>query len=70
MEVSKVIIIFQVSYTYVGEAESLPNAPSPLLYAQDRAATCTEATFLYAERHDGVDDVIVVLLESLDGLLP
>jgi len=25
---------------------------------------------LYAEGHDGVDDVVVVLLESLDGLLP
>jgi hypothetical protein len=34
------------------------------------AVTCYKPTSLYAERHDGIDNVVVVLLESLDGLLP
>lgn len=31
---------------------------------------CTKRSSLYAQRHDGVDNVVIVLLECLDGLLP
>ena len=31
---------------------------------------CSPVALLYAKRHDAVDDVVVVLLESLDGFLP
>jgi hypothetical protein len=34
------------------------------------AVTRYKLTSLYAERHDGIDNVIVIFLESLDGLLP
>lgn len=36
----------------------------------DMAVAHDKLFSLYAERHDGVDDIVVILLESLYGLLP
>lgn len=55
----------------------MPISPSPSLRSRVKKAACRVASTharasanLYAEGHDGVDNVVVVLLERLDGLLP
>lgn len=56
-----------VAYTRVPEAPRLPNAhrkSSEFPHSRSWMAS------LYAEGHNGVDDVVVILLERLDSLLP
>ena len=57
-------------YMFLEVAETLEYSDKASHFPVSTAVTRYKPTGLYAECHDGIDNVVVVLLEGLDGLLP
>ena len=63
------LVCSNIAHMWSLEVMITPEEAIPFLI-QDMAVAHDKLFSLYAERHDGVDDIVVVLLESLYGLLP
>jgi len=57
----------EVSCTWVIEVTGTLKRPGK---PSDFSKSKPHLVSLYAEGHDGIDNIVVVLLEGLDGLLP